>query len=165
MTTENTRRVVWNGLLDVTRQVRYYGALSGRYSQWHQWILWGLICAGSTEALLVFFKASEFLIILFALSVAAIAAWAVAGDYAKKAAVLHGISLECSYLEIEWESLWNRIDHVDFSDELALKRNQDLQQRLTAATSRAAPVGIHEDRKLNEKSWAETCKVLEQQYA
>ena len=165
MTNANTRRVVWNGLLDVSRQVRYYGALSARYNQWNQRILFGLILAGSTEALSVFFKASEFLIILFALTVAAIAAWAVAGDYAKKAAVLHGISLECSYLEIEWESLWNCIDRVDFSDDLALKRNQELQQRLTAATSRAAPVGIHEDRKLNEKVWAETCIVLEQQYA
>ena len=165
MTTANTRRVVWNGLLDVSRQVRYYGALSGRYSQWNTWILSGLIFGGSVEAILVLCKASESLIILFALAVAAIAAWAVAGDYAKKAAVLQGISLECSYLEIEWESLWNRIDRVDFSDDLALKRHQELQHRLTAATSRAAPVGIHEDRKLNKKSWAETCTVLEQQYA
>ena len=164
MTTASTRRVIWNGLLDVSRQVRYYGELSSRYSQRNTWILFGLIFCGSGEALLILSKASAYLSVPFALAIAAIAAWAVAGDYAKKAAVAHSICLECSYLEMEWESLWNRIDSADFSDDSVLKSNQELWQRLIAATSRATPGGIHEDRKLNEKCWAETCAVLEQQY-
>ena len=114
---------------------------------------------------MVFAKAPELLITLFALAVAGIAAWAVAGDYAKKAAVLYGISLECSYLKVEWDNLWNRMDLGDLTDDSALKRTQELQRRLTAATSRAMPVGILEDRELNKKSWIETCRVLEQQYA
>ena len=165
MTTASTRRVVWNGLLDVSRQVRYYGELSGHYSQWNTRLLFGLIFGGSGEALLILSKAPAYLSILLALAIAAIAALAVAGDYAKKAAVAHSICLECSYLEMEWESLWNRIDSADFSDDSALKRDQELCQRLIAATSRAAPAGIDENRKLNEKCWAETCTVLEQQYA
>ena len=165
MTATNTRLAVWNGLLEANRLVRYYGTLADRHNQWNTWILRGLIFGGSTEAILVFAKAPEHLIALFALAVAGIAAWAVAGDYAKKAAVLHGISLECSYLEIEWDDLWNRMDLGDLSDDRALKRNQELQRRLTAATSRAMPAGIREDRKLNKKSWIETCRALEQQYA
>ena len=165
MTTASTRRVVWNGLLDVSRQVRYYGELADRFSERNQRMLYGLISVGGLEAVLVVAEAADGILILVSLSVATIAAWAVAGDYAKKAAVLHGISLECSYLEIEWAGLWERIDGADYSDDSALARNQRLQERLNAATSRAFPVGIRLDAQLNKEVWAETCKVLEQQYA
>ena len=164
MTIASARRVVWNGLLDVNRQVRYYGKLSDRYSQLNKYILFGLIFGGSGEALLILSEVWAVLSISVALAIAATAAWAVAGDYAKKAAVAHSICLECSYLAMEWESLWNRIDSADFSDDSVLNRNQELCQRLIAATSRAIPGDIHENRKLNDKCWAETCAVLEQQY-
>lgn len=40
-----------------------------------------------------------------------------------------------------------------------------MQRRLTAATRRAVAAGILEDRELNETSWIETCRGLEQQNA
>ncbi len=53
---------------------------------------------------------------------------AVAGNHAKKAAELHGIILERSYLEPERDKVWNRMDLGDLTDNVALKRNQELQR-------------------------------------
>lgn len=168
-TTDNTRRLVWIGLLNVNRQVRYYGELSDRYSKKSKRILILLAIAGSVEATLVLTAEPPFpgawksLIVIFAAAIAALSIWAAIEDYATKAAVLRGINLECSYLETEWEDLWNRVHRID--DDLALQENRRLNERMIAITSRASPAGVHEDRKLNEKSWVDACNVMVQNYA
>ena len=48
---------------------------------------------------------------------------AVAGDHAKKAAGLHGIGLECSYLGKRGISSSSRLDFGDLTGDLALKKN------------------------------------------
>ena len=168
-TTDNTRRLVWIGLLNVNRQVRYYGELSDRYSKKSKRLLILLAVAGSVEATLVLTVgdplsgAWKLLIFIFAAAIAALSIWAAIEDYAKKAAVLRGINLECSYLETEWEDLWNRIHRID--DDSTLRENRRLNERLIAITSRSSPAGVHEDQKLNEKSWVDACNVMVQNHA
>ena len=87
------------------------------------------------------------------------------GDFAKKAAVLHSIGLECDHLAAEWEELWVGTHSGKLSDSTALARNQELMRRLIAATNRAGQSGVRENRKVNEKCWIEACVVLENKYA
>ena len=168
-TTDNTRRLVWIGLLNVNRQVRYYGELSDRFSKKSKCILILMAVAGSVEATLVLTVeeplsgAWKALIVILAATIAALSIWAAIEDYAKKAAVLRGINLECSYLETEWEDLWNRVHRID--EDSALQENRRLNERLIAITSRASPAGVHEDHELNEKSWVDACNVMVQNYA
>ena len=102
MVTEQTRNYVWQELLDAARLVRYYEALSDRHRRNHSRVRFLLLAAatGSIAALLDLIPESTQL--FTSAWVALLVAWDFVSDYAKKAAVLHTISLECSALEIEF---------------------------------------------------------------
>ena len=105
MATEQTRNAVWQELLDVARLVRYYEVLSDRHRRNHSIVRFLLLAAAASgiAALLDVLPASVQLIA--GGLVALLVVWDFIADYAKKATVLHALSLECSALEIEWREL------------------------------------------------------------
>ena len=123
MVSDQTRNEVWQNLLDVSRLVRYYDALSAVHRRNHAIIRFVLLAAaaGGIASLLDLLPpiaqlaASGF--------IALVVAWDFASDYARKAAVLHTISLECGLLEIEWRDLWNDANNPDASDDEVRERN------------------------------------------
>ena len=97
--------------------------------------------------------------------VALLVAWDFVTDYARKAAVLHAISLECSALEIEWRALWADVNEGNLDDAEARRENQRLVRRVLEVTERAGREGIREDRKLNEKCEKIAYRVTADRYA
>ena len=97
--------------------------------------------------------------------VALLVVWDFIADYAKKAAVLHAISLECSALEIEWRELWADVNERDLDDSEARRKNQRLARRALEVTGRAGHADIRENRKLNEKCEKVAYRVVEDRYA
>ena len=165
MATEQTRKDVWQELLDVARLVRYYEALSDRHRRNHFILRFLLLAAASSgiAALLDILPASvqsiaSGLIALFVV-------WDFLADYAKKAAVLHAVSLECSTLEIEWRELWADVNKRDLDDADARHKNQRLARRVLEVTGRAGHADIKEDRKLNEKCEKDAYRVMRDRYA
>ena len=165
MVSDQTRNDVWQDLLDVTRLARYYGALSDRHRRNHSAIRFLLLAAaaGGIAALLNLLPAIAQLIAggLIALVVA----WDFVSDYAKKAAVLHTISVECDRLQNEWRELWNEANNPEASDAEVREQNIQLAQRISYVTGRAGDANIRENRKLNEECAKAAYKVMTDQYA
>ena len=97
--------------------------------------------------------------------VALIAPWDFVPDYARKAAVLHSISIECSELKSEWQELWTEVNEDEMSTADALRENNRLSRRILRVTSRAGVADIREDQKLNEKCAESAYRVMVDRYA
>ena len=162
MVSDQTRNTIWQGLLDMARLVRYYESLADRHRRKHFWIRVVLLAAAASgiAALLDLFP--EVVQIVAGGLVALCVVWDFVSDYAKKAAILHAISIECSALEVEWQDLWGDLENID--DTEARQRNTRLSRRLNEVTGWAGHTDIQEDPKLNEKCEAAAYRVMQDQY-
>ena len=169
MNTPTLRHEIWQGLLDAARLVRYYESLYNRYQRWHQvvrvvllasatgviWLLAGNLSDPWTDVLQPTLGVAIVLVVIVDL----------VGRFAEKAAVLHTISVNCSQLDNEWHQLWADCQEAEVSAADLAHRNAELSQRLTEVTSAAGEAHILDSRRLNEKCWAEACRVEELRYA
>ena len=149
----------------MARLVRYYELLSDRYRRNHSIVRFLLLAAaaGGIAALLDVLPAIAQLVA--GGLVALLVVWDFVADYARKAAVLHAVSLECSALEIEWRELWAAVNERDLDDAEARRKNQRLARRALEATGRVGHANIREDRKLNEKCEKIAYRVMADRYA
>ena len=165
MTTDQTRNDVWHGLLDAVRLVRYYEALSNRNLRWRQ-LTRLLLLAVATSAIAALLgllpEMAQRLVYGF---VAILAAWDLTFDFAKKAAVLHQISVGCTALENEWGQLWSDVDRDDAEDAEIRRRIQQLLQRGLEVTKEAGKADIRIDPKLNESCAESAYEVIRARYA
>ena len=165
MVTDQMRSIVWRDYLDAARLVRYYEALSNKYRRNHLVVRFLLLVAAASgiAALLELLPA---IAQMFAAGlVAFVVAWDFVSDYAKKAAVLHTISIECSELESEWQRLWVEINEDTLSTAEVLRRNNRLSRRILGVTSWAGLADIRENQKLNEKCAESAYRVMVDRYA
>ena len=165
MVSDEIRNEVWQDLLDVTRLVRYYAALSDRYKRNYN-IVRVLLFAAATSGIAAFLDVLPPIAQLISgMGIALIIAWDFVSDYGRKAAILHAIRLQCSELESEWHALWRSVDDGTIANEEALEGNRQLLQRITSLTGNAGYADIREDQKLNEIHAADAYKVIEDRYA
>ena len=162
MVSDQTRNDIWQELLDSDRLVRYYAAVANHYRRLHLFTL----------LLLAFGAASSFAAVLGVLPsvqliasalVGLVVAWVLIADYAKKAAVVHTISFQCSRLDVQWQSLWREVEHIE--EEAARQRLVELANQMNDVTSRSGDAGIVENRRLNEKSEAVAFQTVNERYA
>lgn len=163
MVAEQTRNAIWQELLDVARLVRYYEALSDQHRRNHLIVRFLLLAAaaGGIAALLDLLPAMAQLVA--GGLVALLVAWDFVSDYAKKAAILHAISIECSAMEIEWQNLWLELENI--SDAEARRENTRLSRRIADVTGWAGQADIRENRKLNEECEKAAYRVMAERYA
>ena len=165
MVSDEIRNEIWQDFLDVTRLVRYYGALSDRYKRNYN-IVRVLLFAAATSGIAAFLDALPPIAQLISgVGIALIIAWDFVSDYRRKAAVLHAIRLQCGELENEWRALWRSVDDGTIANEEALKKNRQLLQRITSLIGNAGYADIREDHKLNETQAADAYKFMEERYA
>ena len=164
MVSENARDMVWGDLLDAKRLARYYAALSDRYRR-RQHILRLILFLSAASGIAAFMDIlPEYFELVFGVLMAIVLAIDFVSDNAKKSAILHTISVECSRLGNSWEELWVAIDDVNSTDACVRQRNRHLNDNLLTVTSGAGQADIAEDQKLNRKSAERTYKVLADQY-
>lgn len=99
-----------------------------------------------------------------AAAVAILVVWDFFGDYAGKAAILHGVCTECTRLENQLLTLWSEIDESDMEDADARRQCNMLRQGLSDATEPAGKVGVTVDAKLNKACTADTYRVMQERY-
>lgn len=165
MVSEQTRNDVWQELLDVTRLVRYYGALSDRHRRNHTAVRFLLLAAAAGGIAALLDLLPQIVQLVAGGLIALLVAWDFVSDYAKKAAVLHTIDIECGLLEIEWRELWNEANDPEASDAEVREKNRRLAERISYVTARAGDADIPENRKLNEECAKAAYRVVADQYA
>ena len=165
---DQTRNEVWQGFLDAVRLERYYAALSDRHRRNHHVLRFALLvaAAGGVSAFLNLLPENFQWIAEFAGGlIAVVVIWDLASDDAKKAAILHTISVECGDLENQWRDLWSAVDQ-EGSDEAEMRnRIRELADRALKVTARAGDSDIREDQRLNRKSAEVAYKVISDRYA
>ena len=171
MVTEQTRHDIWDQMLDVARLVRYYEALADKHRLYYFLIRGTLVVsaligsAGLLNILDFFPQDIQVFVTTFAgFVLALVTAWDIVANHARKAAVLHAISKECSLLEIEWKDLWADIYSHQSGDSVIRKKNKQLAYRLTEVTAWAGDADIRENRKLNEKCESTTHHIMREKY-
>ena len=165
---EQTRNEVWQGFLDAARLGRYYAALSDRHRRNHQRIRFALLvaAAGGISAFLNLLPEDfQWVTEIASALVAVLVIWDLVSDDAKKAAILHTISVECGDLENQWRDLWSAVDQEDSNDVEIRSRIRKLVDRTLRVTGRAGDSDIREDPRLNRKSAEIAYKVMIDRYA
>ncbi len=165
MVTDRTRTDVWQGMLDAARLGYYYQALADRHRRKHTVVRFLLIAAAAGGIGAALDALPDTVRLVAGAAVAAIAAWDLAADYARKAAVLHAVHIECAFLEIEWAKLWAAVDRPGADDAKIARENWKLAERLTEVTGRAGAAGVQRDEKLNEECAETAYRVVAGSYA
>lgn len=165
MIAEHTRHAVWNQYLDAARLVRYYEALTSKYQRKHdlyQCLILASVAGGITALVDLFPSIVQ---VVFGALVALFVILDWRGAYARKAAVLHAISMECSRLEAAWQELWLDIETANLDDAEARRENQHLTRRLNEVTGWAGQASIQENQTLNQRCTEAAYKVMADRYA
>ena len=99
MVSERTRNEVWRELLDAARLTRYYEALADRHRPNHTLTRLFLLATAASGIAALLDVLPDVVRLVAGGLIAFVVAWDFVADYAKKAAILHAISLGCSTLE------------------------------------------------------------------
>ena len=165
MVSDTTRNAVWQELLDAARLARYYASLADRHLRKCRINRFLLMAAATCGIVGLLDPGLAFMQQAGAAAVAILVVCDFFGDFAKKAAVLHTICIECNRLESQWQDLWLEIDRPDLEDADALRQCEMLGQRLIDVTGQAGFVGVTVDAKLNQTCAADTYKVMRERFA
>ena len=146
--------LVWLGILNTDRAIRYCEALSSKFHRRHRLFTFFIAAAAPIAAVAVLLDAPDWIpagILVFS-TVAGI--WAYVADYSGKAATASATRSQFRELATEWRELW-------YSGNFTLDRVHILQlkyERIDGGLS------IDEDMGLNERVQADSDRVIEQEF-
>lgn len=165
MVSDATRNAVWQSYLDVVRLTYYYEVLSNRYQKYYLTIRFAMLFFVIATVASPFISLPQPVTpIVLVIITAFIVALDYVGDFARKAALLHGISGQVRRLNSQWELLWLSIDDTGAEDEVTRQKNTGLQRLLMEATDRAGEAGITTNNKLNQECMETAYAIVEDRH-
>ena len=162
--TDETRRAVWNDLLDVARVIRYAEDMESRYRFLHGLVRFSLLlsASGSVAAFLEALPADWQL--YFGVAIGALVAADFMFDHATKIALLSATKRECQELETEWRQLWLDVDSPASADPGIRQRSVDLGRRFARATM-AMDAQVRVNARANERCTEAAYKITAERHA
>ncbi len=165
MVSDATRNAVWQGYLDVVRLTYYYEVLSDRYQRIYLTVRFAMLFFVIVSVASSFMSLPQPVTAIILVGITAIlVALDYVGDFARKAALLHGISSQVRRLGFEWEALWLGIDEADTEDKATRQKNVELQRLVTDVAERAGEAGITINNKLNQKCMEKAYAIVEDRH-
>ena len=161
MISEEVKDYAWSELLELDKHVRYYGELASRNQRKHSILQFAVFFLSmALPAVASIYSPPLGVVLIAALGTAACVAWDYMSGHASKAALLHGISVDCERLEVEQRELFHTInrDGIDESD--AREKLAGLASRTIETVSRAGTARVIVDETLNAKCWEAANRVL-----
>ncbi len=161
MISEEVKDYAWSELLELDKHVRYYGELASRNQRKHsisQFAVFFLSMA--VPAVASVYRPPLWVVLIGALVTAACVAWDYMGGHASKAALLHGISVDCERLEVEQKELFHSINRDEIDESDAREKLAYLANRTIETVSRAGTARVIVDETLNTKCWEAANRVL-----
>ena len=129
--TDETVRLIWEGVIGADRMCRYYGYLGNRLRRVGDMVTIGTVGCSAGTVLAALNRLPEWMSLL-ALAIATVAAIAlVVGRYQEKAARSVDVYRQLERLSIEWESLWNGVSE---------REDAELRERWSSLSERQAGV-------------------------
>lgn len=163
MVSEATSDHVWDQLIDITRQTRYWRRLSLKMTVRNNWRTAVLVLptTGAVVSLLNFLPELAELAVNGAFAV--FACWSVIGRQVEKLAVVREASRKCVDLESEVKNLWRDLDRLD--DAQVTKKAEELDREINRVTTKPAEFGVLGDDDLNDACETEAHRAIRQEYA
>lgn len=164
LVTEQTRQLVWEGLIDAERDARYSDAQASLYRAYHRFIrvFLGISTTGSIAYAVGVLAAPTF--VAAAAVVGAVAAFEGVMDLGRKSGILAFVSTEYGELEQKWHRLWVESTRKDADDAVVLHRFENLQARAERVRLREDAAGVSTSRKLNQLTSREAYEALANRY-
>ena len=163
-----TRNDTWEMMLDLERQVRYYGRLADNYSMRYRTIRYLLLFGILAEGAAVYFLSGQDSLLLWgtaglgAFVLGFITVFDAATNYAETAAYLKTAHLLCDELKTEVERLWRDIESDRVQDEGAEERYSGIMGRWLMAT-RMTTLEVHDHD--NARAAREAYEIVKSRYA
>lgn len=164
---DHTRNDTWQMLLDLERQLRYYGKLADRYSIRYRAIRYLLLLGIVAEGAIVYFLQGQTTLLwtmggLGAFILGFLTVFDAATNYAETSAILRTVSVLCDDLKTEAERLWRDIEAGRIDDQTAEARLNTLVERWARATQR---INLETHDVDNRRAAKEAYKVVAERYA
>ena len=163
-----TRNDTWEMILDLERQVRYYGKLAGNYSMKYRTIRYFLLFGVLAEGAAVYFLSGQDPLLLWgtaglgAFTLGFITVFDAVTNYAETAAYLKAAHLLCDELKTEAERLWRDIESDRVQDEEADERYTGIMDHWLIAT-RLTTLEVHDHD--NMRATREAYEIVTSRYA
>ena len=163
-----TRNDTWEMMLDLERQVRYYGRLAGNYSMRYRAIRYFLLFGILAEGAAVYFLSGQDPLLLWgtvglgAFILGFITVFDAVTNYAETAAYLKTAHLLCDEIKTEAERLWRDIESDRVQDEEAEERYTGIMGRWSMA-SRMTTLEAHDHD--NARAAREAYEIVTSRYA
>ena len=164
MVSSHTRNLVWQDYLDVTRFVRYYGALARRYNFFRRCFHFILIMPLFSATELVIDKFPNWVDAIVGLVIVVAVVVELIWKFTDKAIIAKIVCTESIKLEREWSNLWTLLNKEDSCDEEIEQKNSQLSDKIDVITIKAFEFGIYNFEKLNKKCTDEAFKELSKRY-
>lgn len=161
---ERSRDRIWNQYYDAERLTRYYEILSNRY-MWYstvsRFVLLGSVLS-SIGAILELLPKWVPLLSDSLIGITVIIEFI--GNFARKSAILHMISVRCRGIRNEYKQIFDEIDTAEFGASDSVSRSNELSKLLLDITSMTGPAEIPIAARLNTRCAREAKLVLENEY-
>ena len=164
MISPETRRQVWQGLLDAERLVLYYGALADRNRRKHLFLRTVLLLAAITGAASLV-KLPGGIAVASSVVVTLAITFDFVFDFGGKAKVLHMVTVTFLRGIEDYDVLWTRCQDENMNDTGAREALSHIQARLniTSAWPGFVEVGVDDD--LNKAAWESAKQTVETRFA
>ena len=161
---EEVRRSAWLCLLETERQVRYYTKLLQKQRRWQAYVDNGLGVLGglAIASLLAPFWPSAPAV--FGGLVGALSVYGRIAKHGEKAECLESIRRDCEALQNRSMHLWRSIQSRLATEQDALDRILDLEEKLRISTGRASEARIMVDEDANREAWNEAREIRVGEY-
>jgi hypothetical protein len=163
MVTDQTRNELWNQLLDIDANCRYYEAVYSRTTTTHfvVRVLTLVFLAGSITAVLNLLPwGNDLAKALLVVAVTALTVWDAVSNYPKKAAVAHLIHFQSVRVRSEMRDLWLSVEDGSADEDDIRRRLRELIRLANEIETWAGFSDITVNTKLNRKTTDEADKVV-----
>ena len=163
MVTDQTRNELWNQLLDIDANCRYYEAVHSRTTTTHfvVRVITLVALAGSITAILNLLPwGNDLAKTLLVVLVTGLTVWDAVSNYPKKAAVAHLIHFQSVRVRSELRDLWFSVEDAAADEGDIRRRLRELIRMANEIETWAGFSDITVDVKLNRKTTDEADKVV-----
>ena len=160
------RKDVWELLVNLERNVRYYSLIGDRHGLNYRLIRFGVLSGLLFEGLVLYFAVNgspNWWVVggILAFVLALMTVFDVVTNYADSAAVLKFTAIMCDDLKSEVEQLWTRIETEQISSLRLEEQYSSIVERWSRATQKAT---LSLENTPNHDTTVEAVKVLRNRY-
>ena len=163
-----TRKDVWELMLNLERNVRYYQTIGDNHSVASRFmrfvVLAGILSEGVIVSIAGTVTANDYLWVvggMVAVGLAILTVFDVVTGFGDSAAVLRHTAMTCDDLKSEAEELWRQIETHRVSDLEAEIRYRPIIDQWSRATQK---ISLSLRSEVNETTTREACEVLQNKY-